>query len=78
MALTINRQRPSVFGNKRVILADISFADGDTWNTKFHQIDAFSLDSPSTTAVGATYSGGIITLHAGGAIAHGSIMVVGA
>lgn len=78
MALTINRRRDAVFGNKRVILADISFADGDTWNTKFHQIDAFSLDSPSTTAVGATYSGGTLTLHAGGAIAHGSAMIMGA
>jgi hypothetical protein len=77
-AVTINRRRSFVFGNKRAILADVSVAgNGDTLDTKLHIIDAASVDSSSTAAVGVTLSGGVMTFVTVGAVTHAQIMAYG-
>ena len=77
-AVTVNRRRSVVMGNKRVILADVSIAaNGDTFDTKLKIIDSASVDSSTTTAVGATKSGGVLTFAAGGAIANALVVAFG-
>lgn len=70
-AVTVNRTRTVVMGNKRVVLADVSVAaNGDTFNTKMKLLDSVSAESSTTGAVGVTKSGGTITFVTGGAIAN--------
>lgn len=77
-AVTVNRQRMVVMGNKRVILADVSIAaNGDTFATKLKIIDSASCDSSTTGAVGATKSGGTLTFATGGALANVLVAVWG-
>lgn len=77
-AATVNRRRSVVFGNKRVILADVSIAaNGDTLDTKLKLLDSASAESSTTGAVGITTSGGTITFVTGGAIANIKVIAVG-
>ena len=77
-AATVNRRRSVVFGNKRVVLADVSIAaNGDTFATGLHIIDSFSVDSSTTGAIGATKSGGTITFASGGAISNIPVVAIG-
>lgn len=75
-AVTVNRVRYAVMGNKRVVLADVSIAaNGDTFNTKLKLLDTVSCDSSTTGAVGATKAGGVVTFATGGALAN--VLVIG-
>jgi hypothetical protein len=77
-AVTINRRRSAVFGNKRVIMADISIAaNGDTFDTKLKIIDSASVDSSTTGAIGATKAAGVLTFATGGAIANALVVAFG-
>lgn len=77
-AVTVNRVRYSVFGNKRIVLADVSIAaNGDTFNTKLKLLDTASCDSSTTGAVGATKSGGTLTFATGGALANVLVVAIG-
>ena len=78
-AVTVNRRRTVVFGNKRVVLADVSIANnGDTFATgSLHIIDTASAESSTTGAVGFTKSGGTMTFATGGAIANVQVIAIG-
>lgn len=77
-AATVNRSRTVVFGNKRVVLADVSIAaNGDTFNTKMKILDSASAESSTTGAVGITKSGGTLTFVTGGAIANILVVAIG-
>jgi hypothetical protein len=68
-AVTVNRARYAVMGNKRTVLATITTANtGDTYNTKFKVLDALSLDplEASTPGTSATISGGTVTINYSG------------
>lgn len=76
-AVTVNSVAYNYIGNRRMICANLSVANTNTWVTGLVQIDAFSIDSSATTAMGGTISGGTITFATGGADAAANVMVVG-
>ena len=67
----------TVFGNKRVVIADLTSVDnGDTWDSLLTTIE-FAVFTPTTSAAnGMTISGGVITF-ANGAGLEGKIMAIG-
>jgi hypothetical protein len=68
-AATIANKHEAVFGNYRVMFADVTIANnGDTWVTGMKKILAMSLDPTTNASVGATKSGGTITFASGGAL----------
>ena len=78
MAVTINSQTRTVFGNKRTLLVNLDIgADADTWDSGLVSVDLASLEPPDETAVGCTVSGGTITFQTGGAKANCRLLVVG-
>lgn len=64
-AVTVANRQDLVFGNKRVIIADLSsIDDADTWDTGLQLVEALTLTptaAAATTQMGATKSGGTIT-----------------
>lgn len=78
MAVTINTQKRSVFGNKRVLMVNLDVgADADTWATGLTTVDFATLEPPDETAVGITASGGTLTFQTGGAKANCNLLVIG-
>jgi hypothetical protein len=80
-AVTVNRERRAVMGNKRTVMATVTTAaTGDTYNTKLKIIDALSMDplEAATPGSSSTVSGGIITInYSGGGTAVFSAVVHG-
>jgi hypothetical protein len=77
-AVTVDSRRDAVFGNLRVICAQIDIAsDADTWVTGLHEILFIAVTSTTNNAIGATVSGGTATLQTGGAESNCKAFVVG-
>jgi len=79
-AVTNVVRRDSVFGDKRVVLATVDAAGtGDTYDTQLKLIQGLAVVPPSSTAVVASFSGGVVTLaYAGGGAMNGiTLMAVG-
>lgn len=77
-AVTLNRRRVAVFGNKRIVTADISIANtGDTYNTGLKFIDSASVDGGSAAVNSFTKSGGTLTLATGGAVTNALVIAIG-
>ena len=80
MAVTINSQNRTVFGNKRALLVNLDVgADADTWNTGLTTVDYFGLTvaADGSTVPGGTASGGTITFQTGGAMTGLQLLVIG-
>lgn len=78
MAVTINSQKRTVFGNKRALLVNLDVgADADTWASGLTTVDYANLEPPDETAVGVTASGGTLTFQTGGAKANCRLLVIG-
>lgn len=77
VAETSGTRKESVFGNKRVVVADLtSVGNGETWDSKLGVID-FAVFMPTTNvANGLTVSGGTVTFVNSSDLA-GKIMVWG-
>ena len=61
-AVVVNSQIPTVFGNKRAILANVNVAtSGDTWATGLTTITNVFTEPSSAIVHGATHSGGTVT-----------------
>jgi hypothetical protein len=74
---TIANRRDSVFGDRRVILADITTAQtGDEWVTGLSIIDFVGFTPNTAITHGATFSGGTVTFHSA-AVTNASAFVVG-
>jgi hypothetical protein len=77
-AVTVNRARRLVMGNRRVITANIDIAaDADTYITGLTIIESVQCSSPTNNGIGHTVSGGTITFQTGGAEAAAHLHVVG-
>ena len=78
-AVTVDRVRSSVFGNRRVVTATIDIAaDTDTWAVPgMRFIEHASLTSQTNAAIGYTKSGGTLTLQTGGVENNVDALVVG-
>ena len=77
-AVTEDRIRRLVMGNRRVITGQIDIAaDADTLATGLKQIEHVSCTSPTNNGIGATVSSGTITFQTGGAEANCHLYVVG-
>lgn len=56
-AVTVDRERRHVFGNRRVITAQVDIAaDADFYDTQLRRIESFSACSETNNAIGATFS----------------------
>ncbi len=76
-AATINTRRDSVFGDRRIILANIdTAASGDTWVTGLSQIDFVGFTPETAITHGATVSGGTVTFLSA-AVTGAMVQVVG-
>ena len=61
-AATVARRRTAVLGNKRAVMANVTFANvGDTFDTTLRLIDSWHIESGGANAIGATVSGGTLT-----------------
>lgn len=61
-AVTVNSQQRTVWGNKRVVLANVNVAtSGDTWVTGLTTITTVLTEPSSAIVHGATHSGGTVT-----------------
>lgn len=77
-AVTVDRKRSHVFGNRRAITATIDVAaDADTWATGLKYVEAASFKSQTNNAIGYTKSGGTITLQTAGAELNVDALVIG-
>jgi len=78
-ALTPTSTEITQFGNKICIIGTFSSAsDTDTWSPGFSKVDAaFITNGANDVDVGATYSGGVITVQTAGALANVKIMAIG-
>lgn len=67
----------TVFGNKRVIIADLTSVDtGETWDSLLTTVE-FAVFTPTTAAAnGITFSGGVVTFINGAGLA-GKVMAIG-
>jgi len=79
-AVTVNSFRYEVFGNKRVVTADLTIADTNTWTPgNMHKIDAFFVTSPDKTkTIGGAISGRTITFGASATATDAFAMAIGA
>lgn len=75
-AATENAKITTVQGNKRVILANLTWDNTYTFATGLHNIDAMLFTPTTAAAFGLTKSGGTVTLVSGGALT-GDIRVEG-
>lgn len=77
-AVTVNRVRRNVMGNRRVLTANIDIAtSGDTWETGLKIIESVNFLPDAAAAVGATVSGGTITFLTGAAEEDAHVTVTG-
>ena len=79
-AATQNSRQDSVFGNKRVVTAQLDLAaTGDTYDTELSQIDAFFVTPATGIGMGGTKSGGVVTIEyaGGGAAANVQLIAIG-
>jgi len=77
-AVTVDSRNDAVFGNYRAIMAQIDIAaDTDTWVTGLSTVLFVSATSTTNAAIGATISGGTVTLQTGGAEANVKILALG-
>jgi hypothetical protein len=77
-AVTVDRSRTAVFGNRRVRLATVDIAaDADTWVSGLRRIESLSAISETNAAIGATFSGGTVTFQTGGAESNVLVQAVG-
>lgn len=82
-AVTINRQRNSIFGDRRVKLLNVNIANsGDTLAVSnfLHYIDVAIADGSGTTVVNTSFtvgSSGPITFQTTGAQTNVDVMVIG-
>lgn len=64
-AVTVANRQETVFGNKRVVIADLSSIDNnDTWDTGLLKCEGVYFTptaAAATTQMGATRSAGIVT-----------------
>ena len=68
-AVTVDRKRSYVQGNKRVVSAQVDIAaTGDTWVTGLKFIESANANDSTNAAVGLTKSGGTLTFVTAGAI----------
>jgi len=67
-AATENTKITTVQGNKRVILANLTWDNSYTFDTGLHIIDAVLFSPTTAAAFGLTKSGGTVTLVSGGAL----------
>lgn len=75
-AATENTKITTVQGNKRVILANLTWDNTYTFDSGLHKIDAMLFTPTTAAAFGLTKSGGTVTLVSGGALT-GDIRVEG-
>ena len=80
--VAVDRRRTVVFGNRRVLLAQVDIAaDGDTFtlSNMFKRIEVAhaSSQSAAVAAIGTTLSGGVITFQTGGAEPNALVTVIG-
>ena len=77
-AVTQNRLRSVVMGNRRVITANIDIAaDADTLATGLKYVESVQSSSPTNNGIGHTVSGGTITFQTAGAEAAVHVQVIG-
>ena len=76
-AATITTVQTSVFGDKRILIAKVTAADTNTWDTGLSLVDFFCAVSTTNNAVGGTFSGGTITFQTGGTETDMMVFVVG-
>lgn len=77
-AVTENRIRRLVMGNRRVITGNIDIAaDADTFASGLKIVETVQCSSPTNNGIGHTVSGGTITFQTGGAEAAAHLFVVG-
>ena len=77
-AVTVDTRTDHVFGDRRIITAQIDIAaDGDTWETGWSQVDFVTATSTTNAAIGATIAGGIVTFQTGGAELNTKVFAVG-
>ena len=77
-AVTVNRVRRPVMGDRRHIVANIDIAaDTDTYITGLKIIESVQCSSPTNNGIGHTVSGGTITFQTGGAEAGAHLHVIG-
>lgn len=77
-AVTVDRRRSLVFGNRRVITAQVDIAaDADTWVSGLKKIESLHALSDTANAIGATFSGGTVTFQTAGAEANVLVTAIG-
>jgi len=67
-AATVNARREWVAGNKRIVAANLTVANTNTWDTKLGVIDSVSVVPTTAAACGVTTSGGTVTFVTGGGL----------
>jgi hypothetical protein len=76
--LVAGSRRVSVFGSKRVVTMQLNIANTNTYvDNAIKLIQGASIDSSTTTAVGATLSGATITFATGGAVNNALVTLIG-
>lgn len=80
-AVTVANRTDSVFGNRKIVFADLSSVDNnDTWATGLQDIDICIITptaAAATTQMGATTSGGTVTFKCESGSLACAAMVVG-
>lgn len=77
-AVTVNSSSLSVFGDRSVVVADVSIANnGDTWVSGLSTITAVVSSGGSAAVTRVTKSGGTVTFVTGGAVNNAYVMAVG-
>ena len=79
-AVTVANRRETVWGNNRVILADITIANnGDTWTTGLKKVLQVSAEPTTNASFGLTKgtgtNSGVVTFVTGGALVVSAIAV---
>lgn len=76
-AATVNTRQDMVFGNARVVTAQLDLAaTGDTWDTGLKQVFAFFLTPSTGVTVSGTKSAGVLTIAYSGGGAAADIQAV--
>ena len=79
-AVTVDDRTDAVFGNLRIITAQVDIAnDADTWDTNLKQILFATANSQAAgnNSIGCTVSGDTITFQTAGAETNALVFVVG-
>lgn len=75
-AATVNGLDETVMGNKRVVMANLTWGNDDTYDTGLANIDSVVFTPTTSAAHGATKSGGTVTLKSGGSLT-GDLIAIG-